>query len=289
LCTKNTQIVVLDGDVANSLHTDQVAKTAPNQFIQMYIAEQNMAGVAVGLSRVGFYPVINTFAAFLTRCHDQLRMMPLSNVSLLVHGSYVGVSVGRDGPSQMGLEDLSLMRSVYGSTVVYPCDPYQTEYLMRELVAVKGVSYIRTTREPTPVIYKPDDTFPIGGSKVFSIGDQEKATIIAAGITLHEALKAQKALQAKGTNVRVIDLYCVKPIDEKVVQQAAKETGHIVIVEDHYREGGLGDAVREALDSTPVKVTHLFVSIIPSSGTPEELLSTAHIDAQAIEEAILRS
>jgi len=278
-----TQIVVLDADVATSLHTEQFAKTNPSQFLQMHIAEQNMSGVAVGLARVGFYPIINSFAAFLTRAHDQLRMMPLSDVSLLVHGSYVGVSVGRDGPSQMGLEDVSMMRSVYGSTVVYPCDPYQTEYLTRELVKTHGVSYIRTTREKTPVIYTKDDTFPIGGSRTFTVEGKEIVTIISAGITLHEALKAQKELSNENIFVRVIDAYSVKPIDRDTIRKAAKETGSILVVEDHYKEGGLGDAVREALDGIPIHISHLCVTQTPQSGSPEELMDFEHIDCAAIQ------
>jgi transketolase len=282
LGTKYTQLLVLDADVSTSLHTEQFRKTNPEQFFPMHIAEQNMCGVAVGFARVGFYPVINTFAAFLTRAHDQLRMMPLSDVSLLVHGSYVGVSVGRDGPSQMGLEDLAMMRSMYGSTVVYPCDPYQTEYLACELLCTHGVSYIRTTREKTPVIYSKTDTFPVGGSHTFSGVGIEKITIVSAGITLHEALKAQKTLAEEQISVRVIDAYSIKPIDKVTLRKASQETGHVLIVEDHYKEGGLGDAVREALDGVPTHIFHLCVTQLPQSGSPEELLNMEGIDARAI-------
>jgi transketolase len=282
LGTKYTHILVLDADVSTSLHTEQFEKANPKQFFPMHIAEQNMAGVAVGCARMGFYPIINTFAAFLTRAHDQLRMMPLSDVSLLVHGSYVGVSVGLDGPSQMGLEDIAMMRSIYGSTVVYPCDPYQTEYLVVELANTHGVSYIRTTREKTPVIYSDTDTFPIGGSHTFKGTGKETITIASAGITLHEALKAQKELAKSDIVVRVIDCYSIKPIDAETLKNAVAETGTILIVEDHYREGGLGDAVREVLDGVPAKIFHMYDSRLPQSGTPEELLKLEQIDAPAI-------
>lgn len=298
LSKKSTHIITLDGDVANSLHTDLIRKEIPGQFLEMFIAEQNMAGIAVGLSKIGFLPVIGTFAAFLTRMHDQLRMMPLSDVTVLVNGSYVGVSVGRDGPSQMGLEDIAMMRSIPGSTVVYPADPYATEKLTEELVKRMGVLYMRTTREATPVIYGPEDDFPVGGSIVFEPGSMkyelgiknqelnqqssDTITIIAAGITLHESLKAKKLLELEGLSVRVVDCYSIKPIDEKTLQKVAKNSKAMVIVEDHYPEGGLGEAVLSAIPGISVPVRHLAVRKLPMSGTAAELLHYEEIDSAAI-------
>ncbi len=282
------QLMVLDGDVANSTHTDQFAKAYPNRFIQMYIAEQNMVGVATGLARRGFLPFVSTFACFLTRAHDQIRMAPLSGVTICFNGAYGGVSMGKDGPSQMGLEDIALFRSIIGSTVLYPSDPYQTEKLVEEMLQTHGIVYIRTTREPTPVIYTKDDTFAIGGSKAF---DQPNAmvTVVAAGITVHEARKAQKQLEKEGIGVRVIDCYSVKPIDTETLKKAASETKTIIVVEDHYPEGGLGDAVKSALfdsGNQPIKLIHLSVSKLPRSGTPEELLAFEEIDARHIMESV---
>ncbi len=278
-------LIVLDGDMANSTHTDQFKKAYPDRFLQMYIAEQNMAGVAIGLAKRGFKPFISTFACFLSRAHDQFRMMPLSGVSICVNGTYVGVSMGKDGPSQMGLEDMALFRSIYDSTVLYPADPYQTEALVEEMMNRDGVVYIRTTREPTPVIYGPDDMFPIGGSKVFDSpnpGVGLIVTLVAAGITLHESLKAQKELADQGIAVRVIDCYSVKPIDEETLRKTARETRAIIVVEDHYPEGGLGEAVKSALCQEKIPIYHLAVTKLPMSGKPEELLANEGIDAENI-------
>ncbi len=285
-----SNLIVLDGDVANSTHTDQFAKKYPDRFLQMYIAEQNMVSVATGLARRGFLPFVSTFACFLSRAHDQIRMAPLSGVTLLVNGSYAGVSMGKDGPSQMGLEDIALFRSIIGSTVLYPSDPYQTERLVEEMLKAQGVVYIRTTREPTPVIYGPDDIFVIGGSKTFStqitkLNDQ--ITVVAAGITLHEALKAQQQLAQEQIGIRVIDCYSIKPIDAPALKKAAEETKAIIIVEDHYPEGGLGEAVESAiLDNCRVPIIHLAVRKLPRSGTPQELLAFEEIDADAIIKAV---
>ncbi len=279
-------LLVLDADVSNSVHTDMFAKSYPKRFLPMHIAEQNMTGVALGLSKMGYLPVINTFGAFLTRAHDQLRMMPLSDGTVIVHGSYVGVSLGRDGPSQMGLEDIVLFRSIYGSTVLYPSDPYQTEKLVEEALKLHGVVYVRTTREPTPVIYDEKTKFHIGGSYVFEprTTNHEPITIIAAGITLHEALKAQQELAKKKISVRVIDCYSIKPIDEKTLQKAANDSKAIIVVEDHYPEGGLGDAVRSVVG----KIHHLAVTKLPRSGSAAELLHEQGIDAEGIVRCIMR-
>ncbi len=279
-------LMVLDADMANSVHLDLFREAFPQQFLEMYISEQNMAGVATGLAKRGFIPVVSTFASFLTRAHDQIRMMPLSNVHIVVGGTYVGASEGRDGPSQMGLEDLAMMRSLFGSTVVYPADPYATELLTEELIKGNGVCYIRTTREPTPVIYGPNDKFTIGGSHVFPphTGDAKNlTTIITAGITLHEALIAQKTLTKDHIPVRVIDCYSIKPIDIQTLQMAAKDSTAIVIVEDHYPEGGLGEAVLSGLSGIAHPGTyHMAVRKLPMSGSPNELLSYEDISADAI-------
>lgn len=279
-------LIVLDGDVANSTHTDQFAKAYPDRFLQMYIAEQNMVGVATGLARRGFMPFVTTFACFLSRAHDQIRMAPLSGVTMYFNGAYGGVSMGKDGPSQMGLEDIALFRATAGSTVLYPSDPYQTERLVEAMLKVAGIVYIRTTREPTPVIYTKDDTFPVGGSKVFDVPNAV-ATVVAAGITVHEALAAQKELAKEKIGIRVIDCYSVKPIDKETLRKAANETKAIIVVEDHYPEGGLGEAVKSAVSDHPhPPVIHLAVSKLPRSGKPDELLHYEGIDRTSIIEAV---
>jgi len=275
-------LIVLDGDVANSTHTDQFAKKYADRFLQMYIAEQNMVGVATGLARRGFTPFVSTFACFLSRAHDQIRMAPLSGVTIYFNGAYAGVSMGKDGPSQMGLEDIALFRPIIGSTVLYPSDPYQTERLVETMLKTQGIVYIRTTREPTPVIYTKDDEFPIGGSKIFD-APAPVMTVVAAGITLHEALKAQIQLAGENIEIRVIDCYSVKPIDEKTLRKAAEDSRAIIVVEDHYPEGGLGEAVKSALNETcNIPIMHLAVTKMPRSGTPEELLDYEGINATAI-------
>lgn len=282
-----SDLYVLDGDVSNSLHTDQFQKKYPDRFLQMYISEQNMVGVAVGLARSGLKPFVTTFACFLTRAHDQIRMIPLSGVTVYFNGSYAGVSLGKDGPSQMGLEDIALFRAIQGSTVLYPADPYQTERLVEEMFKREGVVYIRTTREPTPVIYKPEDTFPVGGSKIFKPKGHENTqltvSIVAAGITVHEALAAQEHLARENIFTQVIDCYSIKPIDKDTLKKSTQETTSMVIVEDHYPEGGLGEAVKSALsEDRSVPMAHLAVTKTPRSGTAEELLDYEEISAKYI-------
>jgi transketolase len=293
LARLDRRIVVLDGDVANSLHTDLIRKNLPDRFLEMYIAEQNMAGVALGLSRSGFLPVVATFSAFLTRAHDQFRMMPLSGGTVIVNGSYAGVSVGRDGPSQMGLEDISMFRSIHGSTVLYPSDAYSSERLLEEAVKRTGVIYIRTIREPTPVVYKPESAFTVGGSKVWRLKGKPKtsgdtcATIVCAGITLHEALKAQVMLSGEHIPVNVVDCYSVKPIDALTLRKLVGETGHLVVAEDHFPEGGLGEAVLSAISGVNLSsYVHLAVRDMPFSAGADELLAVSKIDAQAIAGAV---
>jgi transketolase len=283
-------MVVLDAEVSNSTHADEFKKAFPERFFEMYISEQQMLGVAVGMGVLGKVPFASTFAAFLTRAYDQIRMAAVSNASIRLCGSHAGVSIGQDGPSQMGLEDLAMMRAVGGSTVLYPCDANQTASLVAQMASLPGVSYLRTTREKTAIIYAATEQFPVGGSKTVRRSDSDRAAIIAAGITLHEALKAYDTLKQSGISVRIIDAYSVKPIDAKTLQQAARECGEkLIVVEDHWPEGGLGDAVLSAFAGVGKKaptVVKLAVSGIPGSGTPAELMNAAGIDADHIVKAV---
>lgn len=283
-------VVALDAEVSNSTHADEFKKAFPSRFFEMFIAEQQMLGAAVGLAVLGKKAFVSTFAAFFTRAYDQIRMASVSNATLHLSGSHAGVSIGEDGPSQMGLEDLAMMRAVNGSTVLYPCDANQTAQLIKQMAELNGISYLRTTREKTPVIYGPDEAFPVGGCKVVKHSAADKATIVAAGITVHEALKAHDKLQAAGIAVRVIDLYSVKPIDKGTLHKAARETGgRLVVAEDHWPEGGLGDAVLDAFSGSRIDgltVIKLAVRKMPGSGTPAELLRVAGIDADAMVAAV---
>ncbi|WP_426745092.1 transketolase [Myxococcus faecalis] len=283
-------LVALDAEVSNSTYSEELRKAHPDRYFEMYIAEQNMVSSGVGMAVLGKRVFVSTFAAFLSRAYDQLRMAAVSNATLHVCGSHAGVSIGEDGPSQMGLEDLAMMRAVAGSTVLYPSDANQTARLMAALVDLPGISYLRTTRAKTPVLYAPTEEFPIGGSKVLRRSDRDVVTIVSAGITLHEALEAHARLQDAGVSVRVIDLYSVKPVDVKTLRQAAKETqGRLLVVEDHWAEGGLADAVLEAFSdgAEPLpRVKRLAVRKLPGSGKPEELLGAAGIDATHIVEAV---
>jgi transketolase len=288
-------MVVLDGEVSNSTHADEFKKAYPDRFFEMFIAEQQMVAAAVGFAVLGKRAFASTFAAFFTRAYDQIRMAAVSNATIHLSGSHAGVSIGEDGPSQMGLEDLAMMRAVCGSTVLYPCDANQTAQLVGQMIDLKGISFIRTTREKTPIIYPPTESFPIGKAKVIKKSDKDRVTVIAAGITVHEALKAFDTLKSEGTAVRIIDAYTVKPIDRDTLHQAAKDTGgRLVVVEDHWAEGGLGDAVPEAFTSggTPLRgctlptVLKLGVRKMPGSGTPAQLLAAAGIDADHIVKAV---
>ena len=213
----------------------------------MYIAEQNMAGVALGLSRRGKIPFASTFAAFWTRAFDQIRMSRYSDANIKFVGSHAGVSIGPDGPSQMGLEDIAMFRTLLDSVVLHPCDAVSTEKLVEEMARQPGIAYLRTLRQETPILYDPDESFPIGGSKVLRKSDHDAATIVAAGATVHEALAAYEELRKEGIAVRVIDLYCIQPVDEATLRAAARETPALITVEDHYAAGGLGEAVLSAL------------------------------------------
>lgn len=285
------EVMVLDAETSNSTFAETVKKTYPDQFVEMFIAEQNMASVAVGLSKLGYVPFMSTFAAFFARAYDQIRMGQYADASIKAVGSHAGVSIGPDGSSQMGLEDLSLMRSILKSVVLYPSDAVSTAKLVVEMHNLNGevnLSYLRLTREKTPVLYDMEDEFPIGGSKVLAKNDQDQAVIVAAGITLHESMKAYEELKKEGVSVAVVDAYSVKPLDTKTIMNLAGKTGHIIVVEDHYPCGGLGEAVATAMaeTGTNAKFTHLAVRKIPRSGTPAELLAFAEIDAAAIKKAV---
>lgn len=282
-------VVVLDAEVSNSTHAEEFKKAFPDRFFEMFIAEQQMLSATVGFGVLSKKAFCSTFAAFFTRAFDQIRMAAISNATIKLAGSHAGVSIGEDGPSQMALEDLAMMRAVGGSTVLYPCDPNQTVQLVEAMATLKGISYLRTTREKLPVLYPATDKFTVGGSKVIHSSPQDKVAIVAAGITVHEALKAYEKLKAAGVAVRVIDAYSVKPIDRVALHQAAKDCGgKLIVVEDHWPEGGLGDAVLEAFTGSPVSlnVVKLTPTKMPGSATPAELLAAAGIDADHIVTAV---
>ncbi len=247
-------VVALDGEVGNSTYTEEFAAALPDRFFQVYIAEQQMIATAVGFQVRGWKPFAATFAAFLSRAYDFVRMAAISRANIALAGSHAGVSIGEDGPSQMALEDLASLRAVHGSTVLYPSDANQAAALVPQMADREGIVYMRTTREKTPVLYAPGDEFHIGGSRVVRRTDDDAVTLIGAGITLHEAIKAADALAADGISARVIDLYSVKPLDTDTVRAAARETGAIITVEDHWPEGGIGDAVLDSLaDARPIR------------------------------------
>ncbi len=285
-----TDVVALDGEVSNSTHADEFRKAFPDRFFEMFIAEQQLLGATVGLAVERKRPFASTFAAFWTRAHDQIRMAAISNVTIRLSGSHAGVSIGEDGPSQMALEDIAMMRAVGGSTVFYPCDANQTAELVRLMVELPGISFLRTTREKTAVLYPAGEAFPVGGSKLVRRSDKDRVAVVGAGITVHEALKAYDRLKGEGIAIRVIDAYSVKPIDKETLRRAASDTGgKLVVVEDHWEEGGLGDAVLDAFTGTGVKlptVVKLAVREMPGSGTPEELRAAAGIDAEHIVQAV---
>lgn len=279
------RLTVLDAEVSNSTMADEFAKTQPKRFFEMYIAEQNMVSTALGLARRGKVPFASSFAAFLTRAHDQVRMAALSDAHIVISGSHAGVSIGQDGASQMGVEDIAMFRATFNTTVLYPSDAISTEKLVEQAECTKGIVYLRTTREKTPVLYKSTEAFPIGGSKTLVESRKDRATIIAAGITVHEAAKAYNELLKRKISVRVIDLYSIKPIDRVTLLRAARQTKHLIVVEDHMAEGGIAEAVREVVGNIS-KVTSLAVRKTPRSGKPEQLLAYEGIDAKAIVRAI---
>jgi transketolase len=281
-------VVALDGEVSNSTYSEIFAAELPERFFEMYIAEQQMIAAAVGMQVRGWKPFASTFAAFLTRAYDFIRMAAVSRANIKLCGSHAGVSIGEDGPSQMALEDLAAFRAVWSSTVLYPSDANQTAKLVEAMADLDGIVFLRTTRANTPVIYGPDEEFPVGGARVVRESDDDDVTIVGAGITLHEALKAADGLAQDGVQARVIDLYSVKPVDAETLQAAADATGgRIVTVEDHWPEGGIAEAVLSAFADTEERprVVQLAVRDMPGSGKPAELLAAAGIDAEHIAEA----
>lgn len=279
-------MIALDGEVSNSTNAETFRDAYPDRFFEMYIAEQNMVGSALGLSLRGKLPFVSTFAAFMSRAFDQIRMSRYSDPNVKFVGSHAGVSIGEDGPSQMGLEDIAMFRTILDGVVLYPCDAVSTERLVESMAEHQGIAYLRTTRGGTPVIYENQEQFPIGGCKVLRQSQEDQVTVIGAGITVHEALKAHDCLMAEGTPMRVIDLYSIKPLDEATLRDAAEVTGLVITVEDHVAEGGLGEAVRTALADSRAKVHCLAVRKRPKSGKPDELLNDEGISANAIIEKI---
>lgn len=275
-------ILALDAETSNSTYADIFQKAYPKRFFEMYIAEQNMVSAAVGFARRGKVPFISTFAAFFTRAFDQIRMSQYSQSNIKFVGSHSGVSIGEDGPSQMGLEDMAMFRSVLNCIVLYPSDAVSCDKLVEEMTKHKGLAFLRTTRAETPVIYNQNEQFPIGGSKTLRQSPNDRVTVVTAGITVHEALKAYDELKKQGINIRVIDLYSIKPIDVPILQKAAKETKAIITVEDHYPQGGLGEAVLSALRHAKAHVVKLAVTKMPKSGKPMELLDYENISTKVI-------
>lgn len=276
------RIVSLDGEVSNSTMAEIFQKAFPERFFEVYIAEQNMVGMGLGLARRGKIPFVSTFAAFFSRAYDQIRMSTYSDPNLKFVGSHAGVSIGEDGPSQMGLEDIAMFRAVLDSVVLYPGDAVSTEKLVEAMARHQGIAYLRTTRMATPILYGPEEEFCIGGCKVLRRSDKDVSTVIGAGVTLHETLAAWEILQKEGISIRVIDFYSIKPLDLAALQAAARETRVLITVEDHYPEGGLGEAVLSALATTPTPVHSLAVRRKPKSGKPGELLDYEEISAGAI-------
>jgi transketolase len=286
------RVVVLDAEVSNSTHADEFKHAFPDRYFEMFIAEQQLVAAATGLNARGYKTFASTFAAFFSRALDFVRMSAISGIDLRLSGSHCGVEIGADGPSQMGLEDLTIMRSIHGSTVLYPSDATSTAALVAAMARNAGISYLRTTRGAYPVIYAAGDTFAIGGSKVLRSSENDVVTLVGAGVTLHECLKAAVLLEGEGIQCRVIDCYSVKPIDAATLTDAAVATsGRIVVAEDHHPEGGLGSAVTECLLASgrmSLHVAHLAVRGMPGSGTGEELIAWAGIDADHIAAAAQR-
>ena len=285
---KFPQLVSLDGEVSNSTMAEIFGEAAPRRFFEMFIAEQNMVGAALGLSLRGKLPFVSTFAAFLTRAFDQIRMSQYSNANITFVGSHAGVSIGEDGPSQMGLEDIAMFRSLLSSVVLHPCDAVSAEKLVEAAAGHPGIVYLRTLRQGTPVIYPNDTHFEIGGSRVLRQSPADQITLVGTGATVHEALRAYEQLQQAGIHTRVIDAYSIKPLDVATLREAANATGQLITVEDHYPAGGLGEAVLAALSDRPVPVTLLAVNRIPTSGKGDELRHASGISAAAIVAAVER-
>jgi transketolase len=286
LGTADSRVVALDADVKNSTFSEKFEAAHPERFYQCFIAEQAMVGAAMGLAARGAVPYPSTFAAFFTRAADFVRMMAISNLNVKLVGSHAGVSIGEDGPSQMALEDLSMFTAQPNIAVLYPSDAVAAEHLVASAASHAGPVYIRASRPKLPVIYENNETFPIGGLKVLRHSDSDRAAVVAAGVTLYEALKAYDELKKDGINIRVIDLYSLQPIDAVALIKAGRETGHLVTVEDHYLSGGIGDAVARAVAPAGLTVKRLAVREIPRSGKPDELLDKFGISARHIVAAV---
>jgi transketolase len=285
----NPSVVALDADVKNSTFTDKFGKQFPDRFFENFIAEQNMLGAAIGLAATGKIPFVATFAAFLTRAYDFIRMAAISQSNIKLVGTHVGVSIGEDGPSQMGLEDIAMMAAQPGVTVLYPSDAVCTYRLVEAAAAHRGMVYLRAGRPKSPVLYTQDEPFKIGGCKVLRQSASDQLTIVAAGVTLFEALKAHDQLRAAGIPVRVVDLYSVAPIDRLILLECARAAkNRILTVEDHYEHGGLGDAVLGAVGSEGVRVHKMAVREVPHSGKPDELVDHFGLSARAITETVKR-
>jgi transketolase len=286
----NPHIVAMSGDVMNSTFSEMFDKAYPDHFFQGYIAEQNLVSTGVGLAARGKVPFLDTFACFLSRAYDNVRMAAVSRANINLCGSHCGVSIGEDGPSQMALEDIAMFRAISGSEVFYPSDAVSTERLTEHMAKRAGINYLRTSRPKMPILYSKDEKFAVPGFKVLRQSGQDKATVIGAGVTLHEALKAFEQLKSQGIAIRVIDLYCVKPLDGKAIAEQIKATGgRLVTVEDHWPEGGLGEGVLAALAQvgvSPTKFKLLAVTGMPHSGKPEELVDAFGISARHIIEAV---
>ena len=277
------RVVAMDGDTKNSTYAEKFYKKFPERFTECFIAEQNLVGVAIGFGCMGKVPFVSTFAAFFSRAHDQIRMGAISHANIKLVGSHVGVSIGEDGGSQMALEDLAMMRALPGSVVLYPSDAVCAEKCLEEMAKSKGIGYLRTSRPKTPVIYNNDEPFPIGGAKILKQAASDKVTVVSGGVTLFEALKAVEILAKDGITITIIDAYSIKPLAKDLIRDAAQKTRNIVLtVEDHYPEGGLGDAVAGELSADGIKVHKLAVFELPRSGKPEELMAKYGIDAAAI-------
>jgi transketolase len=282
---ERSDVVVLDGEVGNSTHAEEFLKKYPERYFEMFIAECQLVAAAVGFQVRGYVPFAATFAAFFTRAYDFIRMSAISQANIRLSGSHAGVEIGADGPSQMALEDLAMLRAVHGSTVLYPSDAASAARLVAEMADRDGVVYMRTTRGAYPVLYGPDEEFPVGGAKVIRSSADDQVTLVGAGVTLHNCLAAADQLAEDGISARVIDLYSVKPIDTDTLLAAAHATAdRIVVVEDHYPEGGIGSAVLEAFSDAghPITIAHLAVRGLPGSGTPEELMEAAGISTDNI-------
>jgi transketolase len=281
------QIVSLDGEVSNSTHSEKLHEGHPDRFFEMYIAEQNMVGTALGLSRRAKIPFVSTFAAFMTRAFDQIRMAQYSRANIKFVGSHAGVSIGEDGPSQMGLEDIAMFRTLMNSVVLHPADAVATEKLVEEAARHVGIVYLRTMRQKTPILYSNNESFPIGGCKVLRQSRDDLMTIVAAGATVHEALEAYDILRGQGVSIRVIDCYSIKPLDAETLIRAAQETEGLVTVEDHYGPGGLGEAVMSALSVARLPVCSMSVGLLPRSGKPDELREFEEISAKSIVQKVM--